>query len=257
MVSPFPGMDPYLEGIEWSHVHHELASAILSFIAVKIAPNYYARIERYTVRDTFPDLGIGIMYPDVSVFEQKAPPIVSDSAADVLTSTPPTVHIPNVLPVEVRIPVIEIKDRANNTLITAIEILSPVNKRPPGLQPYQEKRTTLYTAGVNLLEIDLLRYGTHPFTHPKMPDTHYHITLVRADATHIEVWGFNVQDNIPIVPIPLKAPDADVLLDIRKALDMVYERGLFELTIDYNKTPPLPAFDDEEQTWMKNLLKNQ
>ena len=52
MVSPFPGMDPYLEGSMWSDVHHDLASAIRELIAPQIAPAYFARIERYTVRDT-------------------------------------------------------------------------------------------------------------------------------------------------------------------------------------------------------------
>lgn len=255
MVSPFPGMDPYLEGIEWSHVHHELASAILESIAMRIAPNYYARIERYTVKDTSPDLGIGIMYPDVSVFQRRTDHEMIESVGGVMTATPATISIPNIQPVEIRIPVIEIKDRANNSLITAIEILSPVNKRPPGLTPYQKKRATLYASGVHLLEIDLLRFGTHPFEHPKMPGNHYHVTLVRADAGHTEVWGFDIQDTIPIIPIPLKKPDADVLLDLRKALDMVYERGMFELTIDYKTTPPLPAFSEEEQEWMKTLLR--
>ena len=94
MVSPFPGMDPYLEGINWSHVHHELASGILQLIARKIAPNYYARIERYTVKDTSPNLGIGVMYPDLSVFQQQEERVPVESNGDILTATPATVAIP-------------------------------------------------------------------------------------------------------------------------------------------------------------------
>ena len=126
-----------------------------------------------------------------------------------------------------------------------------------GAAPYQKKRAALYASKVHLLEIDLLRYGTYPFENPNVPDTHYHIALVRADAGQTEVWGFNVQDKIPILPVPLKAPDADVLLDLRKALDIVYERGMFELSIDYRDTPPRPVFSVEEQEWMNDLLKNK
>lgn len=44
-----------------------------------------------------------------------------------------------------------------NSVITSIEILSPVNKREPGLTAYQRKRLQLHNAGVHLLELDLLR----------------------------------------------------------------------------------------------------
>lgn len=254
MTSPFPGIDPYLEGSMWSHVHHELASAILQLLAPKIAPAYFARIEPYTVTDTAPELGLGIMYPDVGLFRPTDDDVSMVSEPETAYVTPATITIPNIAPVEIRIPVIEIRDTDNNRLITSIEILSPVNKRRPGLAPYRTKRQRLIDSNVHLLEIDLLRYGTHPFEHPNLPDTHYFITLVRANAKKTEIWGFNIQDTIPIVPIPLKQPDEDVLLDLRKALDMVYQRGLFELSIDYRKTAPKPAFSEIEQKWMKALL---
>lgn len=247
-------MDLYLEGSMWSDIHHDLASAIRELIAPKIAPNYFARIERYTVRDTSPELGLGIMYPDVGLFKQMDDDYDIVREPEATYATPATVTIPNIAPVEVRIPVIEIRDRDNNQLITTLEILSPVNKRRSGLAPYLAKRQRLIKSKVHLLEIDLLRYGTHPFEHPNVPDTHYHITLVRGGAKHTDIWGFNIQDTIPIIPIPLKQPDTDILLDIRRALDMVYQRGIFELSIDYQKTPPLPAFSDEDQAWIKALL---
>jgi len=53
------------------------------------------------------------------------------------------------LPIEVRIASVEIRDTAN-TLVACIEILSPVNKREPGLMPYRQKRQRLYNANVHL-----------------------------------------------------------------------------------------------------------
>ena len=256
MTSPFPGMDPYLEGSMCSDTYHGLASAIRELIAPKIAPTYVARIERYTVKDTAPELGLGIMYPDVGIFEQNDGDLNIVSEPETIYATPSTVTIPAIDPVEVRVPVVEIIDRDNNRLITTIEILSPINKRHPGLEPYRNKRQRVIDSKVHLLEIDFLRYGTHPFEHPNVPKTHYLITLVRAGIKQTDIWGFNVQDTIPIVPIPLKKPDKDVLLDLRKALDMVYERGIFELSIDYKKTPPLPVFSDADQVWMKKLLSD-
>ncbi len=42
MPSPFPGMDPYLEGSFWSPVHHSLAEEILRQLAPRLRPRYVA-----------------------------------------------------------------------------------------------------------------------------------------------------------------------------------------------------------------------
>ena len=112
----------------------------------------------------------------------------------------------------------------------------------------------MHEAGVHLVEVDLLRRGQRPFIHPMLPDTHYITSVVRGHARKTEVWGFNIQDKMPVIPIPLVAPDKDVPLDLRRALDMVYERGLYELSIDYAKHPAPPVFSEEEQEWMGSLL---
>jgi hypothetical protein len=43
MPSPFPGMDPYLEGSEWVSVHAELSSEIARQLAPKLRPKYIVR----------------------------------------------------------------------------------------------------------------------------------------------------------------------------------------------------------------------
>jgi len=256
MKSPFPGMDPYLEGYIWPDVHNSLAGAIRELLAPRLAPKYVARIEPYTVEDTSPELEVGITYPDVAVLSRKnmlQEPVVAYERSSKFT--PPDVEIPSIAAVPVRIPVIEIRDVAKNRLITAIEILSPVNKKQPGLDAYREKRMDLHRAGVHLVEIDLLRRGTRPFIHPMMPKAHYIVTLVRAGSRKTEVWAFNVQNVLPILPIPLVAPDPDVPLDLKQALDLIYERGLYELSIDYGKDPPPPEFGEEERGWMRDSIK--
>ena len=258
MKSPFPGMDPYLEGYLWPDVHSRLAAVIAELVGAQIAPKYVARIELYTVSDTAPEEDIGIMYPDVEVFKnidvvkEPASPLYDKKAS----FSPPTIDIPTTQPIEVRIPVIEIRDRANNQLITAIEILSPVNKRKPGLLPYREKRDSLHYAGVHLLEIDLLRRGTRPFNHPAIPQKDYLISLMRAGKRNTTIWGFDVKESLPVVPVPLKAPDPDAILNLEKVLGLVYQRGFYHLSIDYKKTPPKPAFLAEIQGWMQKLLSN-
>lgn len=130
MNNPFPGMNPYLEGALYLDVQHEMISAIRQLIAPKVSPKYITRIETYTVQDSAAEEEVGILYPDVALLLGDKPAVKKPKDADTLTMTPPTTAIRTTQSLlEVQIPVIEIRDRFNQQLITAIEILSTVNKR--------------------------------------------------------------------------------------------------------------------------------
>jgi hypothetical protein len=161
--------------------------------------------------------------------------------------------IPILSPVEVRLVTVEIRDVAADTLVTAIEILSPINKTGEGLAAYQRKRQRLYRAGVHLIEIDLIRRGTRPVPHPRIPPVPYLVVLTRAQAVAMEVWPMRLRDSLPVVPIPLRPPDADVELDLQAALATVYETAAYELSIDYGAPPPPPALSDDAR-WVAELL---
>lgn len=63
MPSPFPGMDPYLEGYLWPDVHSALASKIRQQLTPLLRPKYIARLEVYLVDDPFPEGDMGIKNP--------------------------------------------------------------------------------------------------------------------------------------------------------------------------------------------------
>lgn len=144
MASPFPGMDPYLEGYLWPDVHSALAGRIRKQLTPQLRPCYTACGE-ITVEDDAPEGEIGIMYPDVEVvLNQQRPPATPLSTQQVQPAkarngTP--LLAPSTLPIlpaiEVKVVNVEIRDAGNNQLIAYIELLSPVNKREPGLKPYQ------------------------------------------------------------------------------------------------------------------------
>src|SRR2546422_4424823 len=69
MPSPFPGMDPYLEGDLWTTVHSQLAAEIARQLTPKIAPRYVARTERRFVIAAPEDLEAAeiSIYTDVGV----------------------------------------------------------------------------------------------------------------------------------------------------------------------------------------------
>ena len=253
-------MDPWLEGFLWADLHHELASSIRKQLAPQVKPKYVVRIDTYTYQDVLPEEEVGIFYPDLEIL--KKPPqsndLLSEPEAAYGMVTPPTLTFPTRLTVEARVPVVEIRDKGNNQLITAIEILSPVNKRNPGIVQYREKREMLYVGGVHLLEIDLLRKGQRPSVYHALPKwAHYFVMLVRADQTKTQVWALTVRDKLPTLPVPLKSPDPDIRLDLGKALDDAVSMGDYGGSINYREEPPLPAFSEEDREWLQGVLREK
>src|SRR5215813_3616684 len=86
--SPFPGMDPYLEGYLWPDVHSALAHTIRQQLAPQIQPKYVARIEISVIEDHSPEAEIGIMYPDVEVIKVRAHSPASEAPGTVLPAEP-------------------------------------------------------------------------------------------------------------------------------------------------------------------------
>lgn len=246
-------MDPYLEGHLWPDVHNSLAYLISVQLTPRVGAPYTVQMSNYTVEDTSPGEDVGIMYPDVEVFRRvKEPDTIYTKPI-----TPETLVLPAIKPVAIRIPVVEIWDKKHNKLITAIEILSPVNKRRPGLQPYREKRLRLHYAGVHLIEIDLLRRGERPLVHPYLPPSHYLVSLLRAGSGQTQIWAIDVKESLPVIPVPLKHPDEDTFLDLDKALKDLYEQRDLGKAIDYGETPPPPAFSETDLQWMKEVIQNK
>ena len=79
--------------------------------------------------------------------------------------------------------------------------------------------------------------------------------LLRAGTNNAAYWSVNVQDKLPILPVPLIAPDADVVLELGKALDIIFERGMYHLSIDYSKNPPPPAFSEQDKTFIHGIIQ--
>ncbi|MEL6603275.1 MAG: DUF4058 family protein [Cyanobacteria bacterium J06614_10] len=254
MPSPFPGMDPYLEGYLWPDVHSALASKIRQFLTPLLRPKYAARLEVYLAEDPFPEGEIGILYPDVEVVKtSKGQRSTQTLKGRTLTITPPALTLPVTQSVTVRLTSVEIRDTANNKLITSIEILSPVNKCEPGLTTYRQKRQRLYQADVHLLELDLLRRGTRPFAQPRLPKVPYCIALTRAQSNQVEIWPIELPTALPVVPVPLQSPDPEVPLDLQSVLAAIYDEAAYDLTLDYSQSPPPPALEKSDIDWIKSI----
>ena len=96
MPSPFPGMDPYLEGYLWPDVHNALAAKLRQLLTPLLRPRYTARLAIYMVEDIAPESEIGLMYPDVEVLlsEPARQPPTSDEALSRDVSLPAPLTLP-------------------------------------------------------------------------------------------------------------------------------------------------------------------
>jgi hypothetical protein len=118
------------------------------------------------------------------------------------------------------------------------------------------KRQELFASSVHLLEIDLLRAGVRPRLARPLPPTAYCALLSRAYRRHlVEVWPIALSDPLPVLPVPLSAPDPDVALDLGAVLRQVYRRARYERVIDYRTDPPPPPLTPEEAAWLDHHLR--
>jgi hypothetical protein len=256
MPSPFLGMDPYLEGYMWADVHQALAYQFRKQLVQLVRPAYAVRLEVSMLNDRVPPHELGIMYPDVEIVRTQPRPdrTVRESPA-ALAIAPAPLSIAITIPVQVRLVSVEIRDVANNKLVTSIEILSPSNKREPGLSVYLAKRDELRLANVHLLEIDLLRRGTRLWPVEALPETAYIAALIRAGHIRADVWPIGLRDQLPTLPVPLQHPDPDVPLDLRAALETVYDEADYSLTLNYDEPPPEPPLAEEDAAWVREQVQ--
>jgi hypothetical protein len=257
MPSPFPGMDPYLEGALWPDVHASLIVTIRGALVAGLPDGYIAGIDEYLwLAEDDEEDRVRRGKPDafVSVVAKPAAPARRGTAA----VAEPTARTMLPAPKRVRRKrFIRLVDADDKSVVTVIELLSPSEKLPKKDRThYLAKRDEYLAAGANLVEIDLLRKGHRvPLGEPDPPDADYYFLVSRAsDYPTAEVWGFNVQEPIPVFPVPLKPEDEPVPLDLRACLDVIYDTARYDKRIDYAK-PPDPPLRKPDAEWAAELLK--
>ena len=250
MSSPFPGMDPYLEA-HWRDVHTKVMTYICDQIQDQLPFDLVARVEESVSVDT--EDGARLIAPDVHVvedFEDAALGVQTESVAVaepliVLEEVPQTARHVQILDVS-----------SGERVVTAIEVLSPTNKLTlSGREDYRRKQRDYLNAGVNLVEIDLLRGGQHvlaaalEFIPEERRRTYMMSVCTR---TRTKVFGASLREPLPVIPIPLRLTDRDVSLNIQQIIDQVYDRGRYA-KLNYQPDPE-PPFSSDDAAWVETLL---
>ncbi len=256
MPSPFPGMDPYLEGELWTSFHALFVPEIIRLLTPQLRPRYIALPQKYHIVVDAPETPEPLpeeMYPDIGVAQTSSRPLATHTSA--LLATP--LEMETITLVGTRVPHlwIEIRDIKRRNLVTAIEFLSPANKQGRGRKKYLRKRQRLLHSPCHVLEIDLLRHGQRvPMTSP-LPPFPYFVFLTRVERRpKTQVWPIPLDQPLPPVPVPLLPGDPDVAINMQTAFSCAYDVCGFDAVVDYTKPPdlPLPAGDAD---WVQTRLK--
>lgn len=249
----FPGMDPWLEHPSlWGDVHFRLIAALARYLSPLLAPRYYVAVRTHTYVTTPPILLDSVRYPDVFVVETgQAATRQSSTTAQV--SEPVLVQVP--VPEVIEETYLEVREPATGEVITAVELLSPANKRPGlGREQYLRKRLEILATQTHLVEIDLLRsWPPMPFAGAES-ESHYRILIRRSEeGATARLYAFSIQDTIPRFPLPLQPGDEEPVIDMNVLLQGVYAEGRYDLRVNYAQ-PPIPPLAPANAEWAAQRL---
>ena len=257
MKSPFPGMDPYLESpTVWPDVHHGLISEMQAVLNGRLRPHYHVRVEERVYISDEQDPGRRVIIPDLKIMESRLNEGNRSFSPERALALVEPVVLTTLIEEEIHEARLEVIDTDQHTVVTVIELLSPTNKiaGSRGRASYEQKRREIMSSSTHFVEIDLLRDGDHLHTRELLPQGDYFVHVSRKDIRPKGyVWPIRLSQRLPEIGIPLKQGDADVELDLQAVLNTTYDRGAYDLQIDY-RTEPTPRFCNESTGWANSLL---
>lgn len=251
MASPFPGMNPYLEqrGI-WHSFHEQFCTYCLEILVPQVRPGYVVKLdEQVYIHELSAEERAFLGRTDVSVAASRR---LTGGQAAAAMEAPAYARLPAAVDIE-RSSYVEIIDRKNRTVVTAIELLSPANKNPgPDREQHDAKRLQIFASSVNLVEIDLLRGGQR-LPLEDLPECDYYALVSRVpERPRVGVWPIGLRDPLPVIPVPLRPPDPDAHIDLQALVHRLYDAAGYEDYI-YSGSPE-PPLRPEDAAWAQRFI---
>jgi hypothetical protein len=243
-------MDPYLEDPAfWSDFHLTFIGCWREAVADVLPEAYEARLDETVHFVQMPEEVIKLIYPDVTVSRAGKLPRKASRRAGGTAVLTPTV-IPHQSLQKVRQGRIAILHRPERSLVTVLEMLSPTNKTGDGFAEFCSKRQAILQKRTHLVELDLLLGGRRlPLSRP-LPAGDYYALISRGDQRpNCEVYSWPLRQGLPAIPIPLKAPDPDVWVDLQKVFQQAYQRGRYARSLPYGEAPRAPVAE-KDRSWV-------
>jgi hypothetical protein len=128
-----------------------------------------------------------------------------------------------------------------------------------GCGAYISKQRAFVSAGLNLVEIDLVRAGEWVFSIsdsvlPASERTPYMVCVYRATRVgELALYRLPIRERLPRIAVPLRPEDRDVVPDLQQVLDEAYVKGRYDRT-DYAQ-PLAPQLPDADSGWAAELLR--
>lgn len=259
MPSPFPGMDPWLEApSEWSGFHDTLVIKTVEVIQPQLrSRGYYAKPGERVWLSRFRGIT-----PDVAM-HRRAARTSSDPRSEVAVAEPDEPLRIAQADHEVHEGFVDVYRSDTHELVAGIEFVSPANKsNSKGRRLYRKKQRDLHSAGVHLIEIDLIRRGPHVLDVPEevvaeLKPWSFFVNVVRRGSADFEVYPILLKDRLPRIRVPLKPDEEDAVLDLQDVFDRSYDINPCIERLDYTAAPPPPEFAEEYLIWINELLKSK
>ena len=86
------------------------------------------------------------------------------------------------------------------------------------------------------------------------PGDYYAIVARASEVPNAQVYAWTIQPVLPAIPIPLRASDTDINLNLREAFDLTYDRGRYARLLQCGKSLPdtLPLAS-ADRTWAESI----
>jgi len=147
-----------------------------------------------------------------------------------------------------------------NRVLAVVEVLSPANKSGNYAPRYQEKRRRYLESRSHFMEIDFLRGGANPSRDgfSDLIATPYFIFVVRKSPMGWVEEGYPVrlQDPLPVVGLPIGPPRPDLPLDLASAFRAAHELSVRPGNMNYKtEDVPPPPLSTEDAAWVKSVIE--
>jgi hypothetical protein len=252
-------MDPFIEDPAlWAGFHSAMPVYIRSALSPHLPEGYFIDIDRGVWIDSDetpeflgrPDAYVGMF--DTSDDDDEGGGVAVTSMAVIAKPT----KVVEFEATATRQKALKIIDKSSNKVVTAIELLSPSNKDPhDGRASYLRKRNDYFAAGVNLVELDLLREGERlPMGRPKLAPFDYSaLVSIAVQFPRVPLWAWTIRDPFPELPVPLKPRDGFIPMSLKPCLDQAYLDGRYGDRIDYRKKPA-GGLTRSDRAWLEKRL---
>ena len=119
------------------------------------------------------------------------------------------------------------------------------------------QKSAIASSGTHKIEIDLLRSYQLMLVFDNDIEASYRILVSRGNPRPLaDLYLFNLPDMIPLFPLPLRAADAELIVDLQGLLNGVYDRAAYNFRIDYTAAP-LAALSETDAAWADVLWRER